>query len=433
MSLTAAPPSDTILIVDDEEPVRKTFLEWLTHADFNCDLLTAADAESALKLANQRSIDLVILDWNLGAGNHGLQLLEDLYLFHPDVVAIMVTGFAHQATPLDALRMGVRDYLDKNQDLDRESFLRAVRRQLDRIRPAKRERQFHQGLQAFREAVEKVLPLVQSAATLNDPLPLPDALRGLLRFLTATVRARDGVVLVRSYDADRQPAETCRVYDADGRLLDEPRVPFARSIAGTAVSLQEPCMMNGLEETAGSLELQAFERGRRSLIAAPLAVAPGIHVILELFDKEDGAFTEADRKLVATAADLGVEMLRQALAERQTRRILFDAVETALAAGDTVAQTLQGSAAERLESPPSPAVLERLREGLGGQPGAVMEADDTLRLAESVRVLALRHGPAAVRHCIRLVDSLRELLDALTQSGDPLTPVPRAERGRGAG
>ena len=33
------------------------------------------------------------------------------------IVAILVTGFAHQATPLDALRMGVRDYLDKNQDL----------------------------------------------------------------------------------------------------------------------------------------------------------------------------------------------------------------------------------------------------------------------------------------------------------------------------
>ena len=32
----------------------------------------------------------------------------------------MITGFAHQATPLDAMRMGVRDYLDKNQDLDRD-------------------------------------------------------------------------------------------------------------------------------------------------------------------------------------------------------------------------------------------------------------------------------------------------------------------------
>src|SRR5205807_8234433 len=138
------PPSDaaveTILIVDDEEPVRQTFREWLESAGLNCHILSAADAEAALVQANQHIIDLAILDWNLGAGNDGLRLLEDLYLFNPDIIAVMITGFAQQATPLDAMRMGVRDYLDKNQDLNRESFLAAVGRQLHRIRPAKRER-----------------------------------------------------------------------------------------------------------------------------------------------------------------------------------------------------------------------------------------------------------------------------------------------------
>jgi hypothetical protein len=48
--------------------------------------------------------------------------------------------------------MGVRDYLDKNQDLNRETFLNAVRRQLERIVPAKRQRQFTRSLYTFREA-----------------------------------------------------------------------------------------------------------------------------------------------------------------------------------------------------------------------------------------------------------------------------------------
>src|SRR6516225_3491946 len=176
-------PADTVLIVDDEESVRKTFREWLQSANLGCRILSAADAEAALVQANQTSIDLAILDWNLGAGNDGLQLLEDLAVFNPDIVAIMITGFAHQATPLDAMRMGVRDYFDKNQKLDRATFLAAVRRQLDRIRPLRRERQLHQGLVAFRSAVEKVLPLVRSAAALNDPVPLSAAVRHLFRFL----------------------------------------------------------------------------------------------------------------------------------------------------------------------------------------------------------------------------------------------------------
>src|SRR5262249_12828267 len=71
-----------------------------------------------------------------------------------------------------------------------------------------------------------------------------------------------------------------------------------------------------------------------SLLAAPLAVAPGVHVVLELFDKQAGAgkpaaFTDEDHRLVRAAADVGAELLRHALAQRQTRQVLFDAVAPA--------------------------------------------------------------------------------------------------------
>src|SRR5947209_14770545 len=92
--------AETVLIVDDEEPVRRTFREWLDGAGLDCRILTAADAEAALVQANQQTIDLAILDWNLGAGHDGRQPPEDPYLFNPDVVAITITGYAHQATPL---------------------------------------------------------------------------------------------------------------------------------------------------------------------------------------------------------------------------------------------------------------------------------------------------------------------------------------------
>jgi DNA-binding response OmpR family regulator len=410
---------ETILIVDDEEPVRRTFREWLEQSDMGARLLTAADAEEALRLANRHTIDLAILDWNLGAGHDGLHLLEDLAVFNPDVVAIMVTGFAHQATPLDAMRMGVRDYFDKNQDLSRGPFLAAVRRQLERIRPAKRERQLHASLVAFREAVEKVLPLVQGAAALNDPVPLPQAISSLFRFLLRTTGADAGVLLVRSYDPDRQPAEVCRVYDENGRPLAVDLVPFARSVAGSVVSMQEPSAMTRPDQAAaaGGVELQPFERGRQSLLAAPLPVAPGIQVVLELFDKRGTAgFGPEDQRLVAAAADFGTEMLRQALAERQTQRVLFDAVAAALGTGDSIRATLGGTPEERREEAPPPAVMDRLREGLSEAPEAAVDAEETLRLVEAVRVLALRHGSPAVRHCTRLIEELQKLLDAVTGS-----------------
>lgn len=408
--------AETILIVDDEEPVRQTFHEWLQNAGLDIRILVAADAENALLQANQEPIDLAVLDWNLGAGNDGLQLLEDLYLFNPNVVAIMITGFAHQATPLQAMRMGVRDYLDKNQDLNRTTFLTAVRRQLDYIRPAKRERGLHQSLVGFREAVEKILPLVQSAAVLNDPVPLPEAIGSLFRFLLRGTAAADGVLLMRAYDPERKPHETYRAYNAAGDVLDVPLAPFARSVAGSVVSLQEPCAMTDLDKlaAAGTIELQPFEKGRQSLLAAVLPVAPGITVVLELFDKQGGSFTPEDHRLMGAVADFGAEMLRQALAERQTRRVLFDAVGAALGASATLTESLQGTTSQRLEQPPAEVVLEQIRRGLSATPGAPVDADETLRLVEAVRVLALRHGPPAVEHCIKLVENLRHLLDKIT-------------------
>jgi two-component system nitrogen regulation response regulator NtrX len=400
--------------VEDEEPVRRAFQDWLVGGGRESTILTAPDAEAALQLANRHTIDLAILDWALGAGDDGLQLLQDLCAFNPHVIAIMVTGFANQATPLDAMRMGVRDYLDKNQDLSRDTFLQAVRKQLEAIRPAKRERRLHDSLVIFREAVEKIVPLVQSAAALNDPVPLPEAIGSLLRFLIATTRATDGALFLRHYDASAEPAETCRAYDRAGKLMTVPLAPFARSLAATVVSLQEPRAMSQLDKTAalGGFELHPFERGRQTLLAAPLSVAPGIHVVFELFDKQGGAFTDDDRRLIQAAADFGTEMLRQALAGRQTQQMLLDAVAAALGASASVAETLRGKPAERLQQPPAPAVLEQLRAGLNATPPGAVPPEESLRLAEAIRELAVRHGAPAVQHCIRLVESLRQLLDS---------------------
>ena len=100
-------PTETILIVDDEEPVRKTFREWLDGARLGCRILTAPDAETALKQANDHMID----SWPFSIGLWGpatmaCSCFQDLSEFNKDIVAIMVTGFANKATPLDAMPWG---------------------------------------------------------------------------------------------------------------------------------------------------------------------------------------------------------------------------------------------------------------------------------------------------------------------------------------
>ena len=65
--------SETVLIVDDEEPVRRTFHEWLASSGLPVRVFAAADAEEALLVANEHPVDLAVLDWNLGSGLDGQQ------------------------------------------------------------------------------------------------------------------------------------------------------------------------------------------------------------------------------------------------------------------------------------------------------------------------------------------------------------------------
>lgn len=400
--------TDTVLIVDDEESVRRTFQDWLGSSGPGLTVLAAADAEAALRLANEHPIDLAVLDWNLGSGSDGLRLLEDLTEFRPDVVAILVTGFAHQATPLDALRMGVRDYLDKNADLNRETFLRAVSRQLERVRPAKRQRELNNSLAQFREAVERILPIVQTAAAFNDPVPLTVAVKSLLRFVIQVTGATDGALIVRHTTTDG--AESTAVYDSSGQPLPATDIPFGRSLAASVVSFQDPVAINSVDPaTLGPVELLPFETNRTSILAAPLTVGTGTVVVLELFDKAAPGFDDADRRLVAAASEVGVDLLRQALAERQTNVLLFDSLGAALRATSGLTDVLSTSP----EAPPQ-AVIESLKQGLAEDANAIADPDTTLRLVEAVRHLALRHGSGAVEHCTRMVTDLRKLLDGIT-------------------
>ncbi|MFM7113429.1 MAG: response regulator transcription factor, partial [Planctomycetota bacterium] len=81
-----------ILVVEDEPDVRATFRDWLRSGVPRLNLIEAENAAEALDLAGRHPVDLAVLDWNLGAGVDGLQVLKSLSMFRPDIVAILFTG-----------------------------------------------------------------------------------------------------------------------------------------------------------------------------------------------------------------------------------------------------------------------------------------------------------------------------------------------------
>jgi CheY-like chemotaxis protein len=86
------PKDAVVLVVDDEEALRKFIAFDLRRKGFN--VLEAANGRDALSLVLEHKIDVVVSDVRMPGGD-GIELLDNIKNYHPGIPVVMfVTGFA---------------------------------------------------------------------------------------------------------------------------------------------------------------------------------------------------------------------------------------------------------------------------------------------------------------------------------------------------
>ena len=99
-----------ILIIDDEELFREDLAMILREKDFDCK--TAANAAEGLKLIAEFMPDIILSDIVMPDKN-GVDILDDIFIIHPDTSVIMMTAFGTLETAIQAFRKGAVDYILK--------------------------------------------------------------------------------------------------------------------------------------------------------------------------------------------------------------------------------------------------------------------------------------------------------------------------------
>jgi len=95
-SVATAADGETVLVVDDEEPIRMLIAEVLEEAGYR--VLAAADGPSGLKvLQSSAHIDLLITDVGLPGGINGRQVADAARTTRPSLKVLFVTGYAENA------------------------------------------------------------------------------------------------------------------------------------------------------------------------------------------------------------------------------------------------------------------------------------------------------------------------------------------------
>jgi len=103
-----------ILLVDDDETLRQSLELLFTTEGYSVQV--AADGEKALEQARLHYFDVVLCDVRM-PGIDGLETIRQLKESVSDAHFIVMTGYASEDAPIQALRLGVDDYFTKPFDI----------------------------------------------------------------------------------------------------------------------------------------------------------------------------------------------------------------------------------------------------------------------------------------------------------------------------
>lgn len=109
-----------ILIIDDDALVLKSIQNLLKRQGY--EVIVSNNASDAKQKILVDKFDLVISDIRM-PGQDGISLITDMKSLlqqanKPEVPFIFITGYASEEAPIDAVKLGAKDYILKPFDLD---------------------------------------------------------------------------------------------------------------------------------------------------------------------------------------------------------------------------------------------------------------------------------------------------------------------------
>jgi len=114
----------SLLIVEDDEGFARTLKRSFERRGYEAVIAASLDEmEAVLKEA---SFGYAVVDLKLG-GSSGLVCVEKLHAHDPDMLIVVLTGFASIATAVEAIKLGACHYLAKPSNTDdiEEAFRKA--------------------------------------------------------------------------------------------------------------------------------------------------------------------------------------------------------------------------------------------------------------------------------------------------------------------
>jgi two-component system, NtrC family, response regulator HydG len=157
-----------LLIVDDELSVRDSLGKWFREEGY--EIATAEGAQEALGRMAENRWDLALVDIKM-RGTDGIELQRRMREIDPEMIVIIMTGYASVETAVAALKNGAYDYVTKPLDPDELAHQvqkalshRKVQQENVRLRETVAEVQRPPDLIGQSKAMQKVFDAIETVA-----------------------------------------------------------------------------------------------------------------------------------------------------------------------------------------------------------------------------------------------------------------------------
>ncbi|MDB5770143.1 MAG: prrA [Burkholderia sp.] len=105
-----------LLIVEDDAAFARTLGRSFERRDYK--VLLAANPDEAAVLLEQHSPGYAVVDLKLNGNASGLSCVQMLHKHDPDMLIVVLTGFASINTAVEAIKLGACQYLAKPSNTD---------------------------------------------------------------------------------------------------------------------------------------------------------------------------------------------------------------------------------------------------------------------------------------------------------------------------
>lgn len=113
-----------ILIIEDEESIRRVLKKVLIDENQSFKIIEACDGVQAIDMVKSNKLDLILCDIKMPKKD-GIEVLQFLISDYPEIPVIMISGHGDLETAVESMRLGAFDYISKPPDLNR--LLNSVR------------------------------------------------------------------------------------------------------------------------------------------------------------------------------------------------------------------------------------------------------------------------------------------------------------------